>query len=205
MGTWDAGPFGGDTAADFAGDLNELALAERPSAIREALEAVIGETGYVDSDEGAVAVAAAALVAAQCPGGDPADSVYGPDEQVPELPVDLRSLAVKALDRVVGPDSELDQLWDEGGAEECARRSAGCAWCCPGRPSDLIPRRRRPAEDLVRRRPRPSASGMSCQARIPRSAEVVSTCLDGIEECGPLADAEGKERAGWVLGVADGA
>lgn len=34
-------------------------------------EAVIGETGYLDSDESVVAVAAAALVAAQCPGGEP--------------------------------------------------------------------------------------------------------------------------------------
>lgn len=119
MGTWDASPFGNDTAADFAGDLDELAAEERPSAIREALEAVIGETGYLDSDESVVAVAAAALVAAQCPGGKPVDSAYGPDEQVPELPVDLRPLAVKALDRVVGPDSELEQLWDEGdGGEE---------------------------------------------------------------------------------------
>lgn len=118
MGTWDASPFGSDTAADFAGVLDELALEERPSAIREALEAVIGETGYLDSDESVVAVAAAALVAAQCPGGEPVDSVYGPDEEVPKLPVDLRPLAVKALDRVVGPDSELEQLWDESGGAE---------------------------------------------------------------------------------------
>ncbi|QKW37892.1 DUF4259 domain-containing protein [Actinomadura sp. NAK00032] len=119
MGTWDASPFGSDQAADFAGDLDELALEERPSAIREALEAVTREAAVVDSFEGVLAVAAAALVAAQCPGGQPVDPIYGPEERIPELPVDLRPLAVKALDRVVGPDSELEQLWDEsGGAEE---------------------------------------------------------------------------------------
>lgn len=99
MGTWDASPFGNDTAADFAGDLDELALEERPSAIREALEAVTGEAACVDSSEGVLAVAAAALVAAQCPGGQPVDSIYGPEEQIPELPADLRPLALKALDR----------------------------------------------------------------------------------------------------------
>ncbi|WP_301174825.1 DUF4259 domain-containing protein [Actinomadura geliboluensis] len=119
MGTWDASPFGNDTAADFAGDLDELALEERPSAIREALEAVTGEAASVASSEGVLAVAAAALVAAQCPGGRPVDSIYGPEERIPELPADLRPLALKALDRVIGPDSELEQLWDEsGGAEE---------------------------------------------------------------------------------------
>lgn len=119
MGTWDASPFGNDTAADFAGDLDELALEERPSAIREALEAVTGEAASVASSEGVLAVAAAALVAAQCPGGRPVDSIYGPEERIPELPANLRALALKALDRVIGPHSELERLWDEsGGAEE---------------------------------------------------------------------------------------
>ncbi|WUH97933.1 DUF4259 domain-containing protein [Spirillospora sp. NBC_00431] len=114
MGTWDASPFGNDTAADFAGDLDDLPLDERSEAIREALEAAIREADYLDSSEGDTAVAAAALVAAQCPGGPPADTIYGPDEPVPDLPGDFRSLAVAALDRVVGPESESRELWAEG-------------------------------------------------------------------------------------------
>ncbi|GAA4241536.1 hypothetical protein GCM10022254_70750 [Actinomadura meridiana] len=113
MGTWDASPFGNDYAADFASELDELPLVERAAAIRGALEDVIREAGYLDSFEGVRGVAAAALVAVQCPGGPSTDSVYGPDEPVPELPVDLRALAVKVLDRVLAPESELRELWDE--------------------------------------------------------------------------------------------
>ena len=59
------------------------------------------------------AVAAAALVAAQCPGGDPVTTAYGPKLPVPELPLDLRELAVRALDRVITDSSELLELWAE--------------------------------------------------------------------------------------------
>ncbi|MGW0131580.1 DUF4259 domain-containing protein [Streptomyces sp. NPDC003299] len=60
----------------------------------------------------APAVAAAALVVAQHPDGEPACSNYGPSEPLPELPADLRTLAVGALDRVV-ERSEIAVLWDE--------------------------------------------------------------------------------------------
>ncbi|SEF87361.1 protein of unknown function [Thermomonospora echinospora] len=115
MGTWDVGPFDNDTAADFAGRLDDLPEQERPAAIRAVLTAVLAEQDYLDSDYAVEAVAAAALIAAQCPGGRPVDSAYGPDKPVPELPADLRPLAVQAIDRILGEDSELQQLWDDGG------------------------------------------------------------------------------------------
>ncbi|MYV50114.1 DUF4259 domain-containing protein [Streptomyces sp. SID2888] len=37
MGTWDGGPFGNDTAADFCGDLDEAAAGEREGIIRGTL------------------------------------------------------------------------------------------------------------------------------------------------------------------------
>ncbi|MCX5341765.1 DUF4259 domain-containing protein [Streptomyces sp. R-74717] len=110
MGTWDTGHFDNDTAADFSGDLDSAPEAERVAVIRNAL----------DSDEGAVAVAAAALVGSQCPGGEAVTTAYGPDKPLPALPVDLRPLAVKALDQVLGESSELRELWDEAGDEEWA-------------------------------------------------------------------------------------
>lgn len=143
MGTWDTGPFSNDSAADFAGDLDEMTEGERPAAIRAALAAVAAghgnapaagatrrsdpeawrldgeETAYLDADDAASAVAAAALVASQCPDGPRIDSPYGPEQPVPPLPADLRPLAVAALDRVVAEDSELRELWEEG---EAARR-----------------------------------------------------------------------------------
>ncbi|MFD9623952.1 DUF4259 domain-containing protein [Streptomyces virginiae] len=58
-------------------------------------------------------MAAAALVVAQHPDGDPACSNYGPSEPLPDLPADLRMLAVDALDQVVSHRSELAELWAE--------------------------------------------------------------------------------------------
>lgn len=62
MGTWDVGPFDNDTAMIFC-------------------------DGHGDRDEDASeeAVAAAALVAAQCPSGRPVGSGYGPAQPPPEL------------------------------------------------------------------------------------------------------------------------
>ncbi|WP_436777594.1 DUF4259 domain-containing protein [Yinghuangia sp. YIM S09857] len=113
MGTWDIGPFENDTAADFADNLDEAAPDQREGVVRSALVQAVQTQDYLESPEGAEAVAAAALVAAQCPGGEPIRTSYGPDEPVPTFPDDLRSLAVDALDRVVAENSELAELWDE--------------------------------------------------------------------------------------------
>ncbi|WP_406481271.1 DUF4259 domain-containing protein [Streptomyces sp. NBC_01615] len=115
MGTWDVGPFDNDTAADFSYTLDEAAEGEREGIIRAALVRTVDTHGYLDQDISVEAIAAAALVAAQCPGGDPITTVYGPDLPIPELPADLRELAVHALDRVVAEPSELMELWDESG------------------------------------------------------------------------------------------
>ncbi|WP_425358639.1 DUF4259 domain-containing protein [Streptosporangium roseum] len=53
------------------------------------------------------------MVAAQCPGGSPADPIYGPEQPIPDLPDDLRALALRALERVLADGSELKDLWDE--------------------------------------------------------------------------------------------
>ncbi|MFC8507407.1 DUF4259 domain-containing protein [Streptomyces sp. NPDC057411] len=119
MGTWDIGPFDNDTAADFSARVDEAAAADKAAVLLAAFREVT-ETGddYLDSDFAAEAVAAAALVAAQCPGGDAVTTAYGPDERIPALPATLRPLAVAALDRVLGEDSELLELWEESGGEE---------------------------------------------------------------------------------------
>ena len=118
MGAWGTGPFDNDEAADFAGGLDDLSEDKRADAVREALTRAVEEADYLDGDDAAVAVAAAALVAAQCPGGDEVDSVYGPKESLPQLPDDLRSLAAVALDRVLADDSELKELWEEAESVE---------------------------------------------------------------------------------------
>lgn len=113
MGTWDVGPFDNDTAADFAGDLDEAALDERESVIRGALKRAANPADYLDAPDAERAVAAAALVVAQHPAGQPACPNYGPSEPLPEFPADLRTLAVDALDHVVAEPSELAELWGE--------------------------------------------------------------------------------------------
>ncbi|MCX4851150.1 DUF4259 domain-containing protein [Streptomyces sp. NBC_00893] len=113
MGTWDIGPFDNDTAADFGGDLDEAVSAERESMIRGVLKRAADSVDHLDTSDGERAVAAAALVFAQHPDGEPVCAAYGPSEPLPALPADLRTLAVDALDQVVSEPSELAELWAE--------------------------------------------------------------------------------------------
>ncbi|MFC8095227.1 DUF4259 domain-containing protein [Streptomyces sp. NPDC057301] len=71
MGTWGVHPFDNDTAADFANDLDDAAMAERQSLVRRALLRAAGDRDYLEAPEAEEAVAAAALVAAQCSSGEP--------------------------------------------------------------------------------------------------------------------------------------
>ncbi|GAA1994122.1 DUF4259 domain-containing protein [Catenulispora subtropica] len=111
MGTWDAGPYDNDSAADFANDLDDAPEHQRVAMVRAALTAAVENDGYLDLDEGAPAVAAAALVAYRLPGGEHfAPNGYGPEAPVPDLPPDLVPLAISAVERVLGEDSELAAL-----------------------------------------------------------------------------------------------
>jgi uncharacterized protein DUF4259 len=119
MGTWGAGSFANDVAADWAGDLVDDG---RPETVQETLEAAaeapVGE--YLDADEGAEAVAAAEVVAAAV--GHPCESdAYseraiawaGRHAELADEP--FVALALRALDRVEADDSELRDLWFEDG------------------------------------------------------------------------------------------
>ncbi|SEE47272.1 protein of unknown function [Streptomyces sp. 3213] len=110
MGTWDVGPFDNDTAADWCGTFDDAAPDARRALVRDTLARAADTTDYLDADIGDEAVAAAALVAAQCPGGDPAHPHYGPKQPVPDL-TDLGALALRALDRILTEPSELLELW----------------------------------------------------------------------------------------------
>ncbi|MPY34255.1 DUF4259 domain-containing protein [Streptomyces adustus] len=109
MGTWDAGPFGNDTAADFANTLGDAKLEVREALIRGVLTRTVDATGWLA--EGEEAVAAAALIAAQCPGGDPIDTPYGPEKPMPAFPNDLRRLADEALARVISDEAGPASNW----------------------------------------------------------------------------------------------
>ncbi|NGO87284.1 DUF4259 domain-containing protein [Streptomyces sp. 196(2019)] len=118
MGAWDIGHFDNDTAADFGGRVDDAEPEKKADILRAVLTAAADTAPDEYLDEGEEAVAAAALVAAQCPGGEPITTAYGPKDPVPPLPADLRPLAVRALDRLTGADAEPLVLWAEAGAEK---------------------------------------------------------------------------------------
>jgi len=109
VGTWGIGPFDNDTAADFAYELDDADLVKREALIRVALLQVTDATGYLYGAQ--EAVAAAALIAAQCPGGEPIEDGDGPEKVMPVFPDDLRELAVEALDRIVSDEFGLVESW----------------------------------------------------------------------------------------------
>ena len=113
MGTWDVGPFGNDDAADFAAELDDVPAHTRIEMIGAVLERV-ADPAEDDSRLSDVprAVAAAALIAAQYPGGAPVTSVHGPATPMPEFPAYLRSLATDALDRIITTPTWLAEAWD---------------------------------------------------------------------------------------------
>lgn len=118
MGTWDVEPFDNDHAADFGGDLDDAPESERPGMIRDALLTAIDSDNYLDSGEGVLAVAAAALVAAGLPGGEGSTQTpYGPKQPIPVLSNDFIDLAIRAVDRVMADKSELRELWEEGSTQ----------------------------------------------------------------------------------------
>ncbi|MEV4412589.1 DUF4259 domain-containing protein [Catellatospora sp. NPDC049609] len=117
MGTWDSGPFDNDTAADWCGELDDASPDDRPTLIRVTLTRAADEDDYLDSSDACEAIAAAAIVAAQLPGGQPITSTYAPDFLLDggslHLPEDLAALAVDAIDRIMAGDSEWLDLWQD--------------------------------------------------------------------------------------------
>jgi hypothetical protein len=118
VGTWDVGPFDNDTAADWCGGLHDADPTRRVEVIRATLAAVADHgDGYLDSDLAVEAIAAAAIVASQLPGGPPVTSPYAPKFLVSggavDVPVHGPALALRALDRITADNSEWRDLWEE--------------------------------------------------------------------------------------------
>ncbi len=121
MGTWEIGPFSNDDAVDLLGSVDDAEPAAALALLRDALTAADNDN-YLEVDVGQAAVAAAAIVAAQRPGGprlDPSTvSASLAEGSGLDLPDELARLALVALDRVVGERSELRDLWQDGGGLE---------------------------------------------------------------------------------------
>ena len=116
MGAWGAGPFENDDAADW---VIELETSDNADVLRRALSLDAG--GYVALPEGAIAVAAAEVVATGLgrPGsGLPPEVIAWTAAHASSIGVDERQLALDALDRVLAPDSEIEELWAEANDPE---------------------------------------------------------------------------------------
>jgi hypothetical protein len=122
MGTWDDGPFDNDSAADWCDGLHDADPSVRAAIVRAVLATAARNTGWLDHGDAVPAIAAAAIVASQMPGGEPITSPYAPDfllaGEFLDLDDDVPQLAVEALDRVLGDDSEWRIDWAEAGVQE---------------------------------------------------------------------------------------
>ncbi|WP_255768994.1 DUF4259 domain-containing protein [Pseudarthrobacter sulfonivorans] len=121
MGAWDESVFGNDEAADFSFEFDDADTAAKVAPIIEnALDSVLAATADVEAPEGAIGLAAAALVVAwsepEMLGGD---ATYAPEpwpRTAEPLPEHLNAKAAAVLDRMKdATGNELAQLWAESG------------------------------------------------------------------------------------------
>ena len=115
MGAWSHESFGNDTAADWAYGLAEC---KDMAYIESAIDAVLSEEDYLDSDIASEAVAAIEVVAKMLGKGTQADAytenadIWVAAMTVPPSP-ELRAKAVRTLDRITADESELAELWSD--------------------------------------------------------------------------------------------
>lgn len=122
MGAWSEDTFGNDETCDWIGEfLEDPGL----DAVKEAIKAVLDcdADDYLDSDE-ATNCLAACEVLARLQGRWGVRNAYSEDldkwiEANPQpVPEKYKKFADKAIARILGPESELPELWDEGGRNE---------------------------------------------------------------------------------------
>lgn len=118
MGAWSHEPFGNDTASDWSDGMLE---SEDLSPVESALDVVI-ETAdeYLEVDQASEAIAAVEVIAKLLGKGTQSDaSTEDIDKWVknhPQMPSStLLQKARQAIKRIQQPNSELLELWEEGG------------------------------------------------------------------------------------------
>ncbi|TVS08200.1 MAG: DUF4259 domain-containing protein [Phycisphaerales bacterium] len=119
MGDWGYGAFDNDDAGDWAYDLEE---SDDLSLVEEAIDTVLEAEGYLDAPDASVALAACEVIARlQGRFGKRDSSTETVDAWVEahplRVPPELVERADRAIDRIIGPESELRELWDDAGSE----------------------------------------------------------------------------------------
>lgn len=116
MGTWDVGSFDNDDAADWAYELEDCGDL---SVIENSIAGVLDPgDDYVDAPVAAEAIAAIEVLARlQGNWGERSSYTETVDAWVERVqlpvPAALAKQAVQALDRIIGEQSELRELWEE--------------------------------------------------------------------------------------------
>jgi crotonobetainyl-CoA:carnitine CoA-transferase CaiB-like acyl-CoA transferase len=115
MGTWSHEPFGNDSANDWAYDLEEC---KDFSVVAAALQRVAESEDYLDADEAVEAIAAAEVLAKALGRGTQSDAYTEKVDAwlttiTTKPSAELLQLAQRALARVLAPESELRELWEE--------------------------------------------------------------------------------------------
>lgn len=116
MGSWGTGAFENDTACDWGYDLEGV---DDLSLVEEAIDGALAQDDYLDADVGTCALAACEVLARLAGRWGQRDAytetVDAWVERHPVVPsLDLIKKALRALDRVLSPESELKRLWDDG-------------------------------------------------------------------------------------------
>lgn len=113
MGAWGIGIFDNDDAADW---ISELESANDSDILSEAIGSTMDAGDYLEAPEGSCLLCACEVIAAL--GGQPSADL--PDEVRQWVKIHetldiaaLHPVALQAIDRVLGENSELNQLWQE--------------------------------------------------------------------------------------------
>ena len=116
MGAWGPGPFSNDDALDWIAEFEEsgVPLIDRTFAT--------AANEYLEAPDGSKIIAAAEVVAAALgyPSSEFPEVLRAPAMSARETIMqsgDIRESALRAVDRVVAKQSELDELWREPGAD----------------------------------------------------------------------------------------
>jgi hypothetical protein len=116
MGAWGADAFDNDTAGDWVAELEE---SSDLSVVADAIQCVV-EIGddYLESDVACEAVAACEVLARLKSNAGKSDAyTEAVDKWVRTHPIkpppELVSAAITAIDRILGADSELAELWED--------------------------------------------------------------------------------------------
>ena len=115
MGCWAIGSFGNDSAADWLFDLMKTADL---SLVRETIGRALMTDGYLESPDATDALAAIEVVAAAL--GRATEEAENEPELLewiarvkPAPDAKLVSDAQRAIDRILAPESELRELWED--------------------------------------------------------------------------------------------